>query len=104
MCSLEAEHAFNSYGALFLMAPGAYGAIPILSAWMANNSEPHYRRATAIALCTITTNAVIFLLWDHIYFSFDLFPIFQGGILSTWSFPTNEGPRFTKTTIMNLIL
>jgi len=80
---LKAEHTFTSYGALFLMAPGAYGAIPTLSAWVANNSEPHYRRATAIALCTIMTNA--------------------GGILSTWSFPTNEGPRFTKTTIMNLI-
>jgi len=26
-----------------------------------------------------------------------------GGILSTWSFPTKEGPHFRKTTIMNLV-
>jgi hypothetical protein len=54
-----------------------------MGAWMANNSEPHYRRATSIAFGIIATNI--------------------GGILSTWSFPTGEGPRFTKTTIMNLV-
>jgi MFS transporter, ACS family, DAL5 transporter family protein len=31
-------------------------------------------------------------------------PICKGGILSTWSFPTKDAPRFTKTTIMNLVL
>ena len=31
---------------------------PILSTWIANNSEPHYRRATSVALGFIATNAV----------------------------------------------
>lgn len=40
------------------MVPGAYAAAPILSAWMANNSEPYYRRATSVALGFIATNSV----------------------------------------------
>lgn len=31
---------------------------PILSTWIANNSEPHYRRATSVAMGFIATNAV----------------------------------------------
>jgi len=79
---LGAEHKFTSYGALYLMVPGVYASAPVLSAWMANNSEPYYRRATSVAIGFIATNS--------------------GGILSTWSFPTAEGPKFRKTTIMNL--
>jgi MFS family permease len=79
---LGAEQKFVSYGALYLMVPGAYASAPVLSAWMANNSEPHYRRATSVAIGFIATNS--------------------GGILSTWSFPSKEGPKFRKTTIMNL--
>ena len=36
--------------------------------------------------------------------SYSFFFFFQGGILSTWSFPSKEGPKFRKTTIMNIIL
>jgi len=79
---LGAKHKFVSYGALYLMVPGIYSTAPVLSAWMANNSEPYYRRATSVAIGFIATNA--------------------GGILSTWRFPTNEGPKFRKTTIMDL--
>ena len=32
------------------MAPGVYGACPVLSAWLANNSETHYQCATGVAL------------------------------------------------------
>jgi len=80
---LGAEHKFTSYGALYLMVPGVYATAPVLAAWMANNSEPHYRRATSVAIGFIATNS--------------------GGILSTWSFATKDGPKFRKTTILNLI-
>ncbi|KAF9564921.1 MFS general substrate transporter [Agrocybe pediades] len=79
---LKAKNKFVAYGALYLMVPGVYAPVPIITAWMSNNSEPHFRRATSIALGFIATNA--------------------GGILSTWRYPTKEGPRFRKTTIMNL--
>ncbi|KAF8883333.1 MFS general substrate transporter [Gymnopilus junonius] len=65
-----------------LMIPGIYAPVPVITAWMANNSEPHYRRATSVAFGFIATNS--------------------GGILSTWRYPTKEGPRFRNTTIMNL--
>ncbi|KAF8962023.1 MFS general substrate transporter [Flammula alnicola] len=77
-----AKDKFVAYGALYLMVPGVYATAPVLGAWMANNSEPYYRRATSIAFGFIATNS--------------------GGILSTWRFPTKEGPKFRKTTIMNL--
>ncbi|KAF8817607.1 MFS general substrate transporter [Phlegmacium glaucopus] len=80
---LSAEHRYTSYGALYLMVPGVYASKPVLAAWMANNSEPHYRRATSVALGFMATNS--------------------GGILSTWIYPSNQGPKFRKTTIINLV-
>ncbi|KAL5488440.1 hypothetical protein ACEPAI_6558 [Sanghuangporus weigelae] len=71
-----------SYGSLFLSVSGTYALPPILSAWMANNSEPHYRRATSVALGFVATNS--------------------GGILSTWMFPSNEAPRFRRATILDI--
>ena len=73
-----AENKFMSYGALYLMVPGVSGGIPVVAAWLANNSEPHYRRATNIAIilifhsavCPSTVSIVFFLLipflsgWD----------------------------------------
>ncbi|KAF7985053.1 hypothetical protein HWV62_8899 [Athelia sp. TMB] len=81
---LTSTNKHITYGSLYLTVPGVYAAAPIMSAWMANNSEPHYRRASSVAFGFIATNA--------------------GGILSTWSFPSKEAPRYTKTTIMNLTL
>ncbi|KLO13815.1 MFS general substrate transporter [Schizopora paradoxa] len=72
-----------AYGSLFMSVSGTYALPPVLSAWMANNSEPHYRRATSVALGFVATNA--------------------GGILSTWRFPKKEGPRFVNTTIMDIV-
>ena len=46
------------YGSLFLSVSGTYALPPVLSAWIANNSEPHYRRATSIALMFASTNIV----------------------------------------------
>ena len=42
------------------MAAGLSGIAPIISAWLANNSEPHYRRATSVALVVLAANAVCF--------------------------------------------
>ena len=42
------------------MVPGVYASAPVLAAWMANNSEPYYRRATGVALGFITANSVCF--------------------------------------------
>ncbi|XP_006461486.1 hypothetical protein AGABI2DRAFT_222276 [Agaricus bisporus var. bisporus H97] len=79
---LRTTDKFVAYGSLFLTVPGAYAIAPVLSAWMANNSEPYYRRASSVAFGFIATNS--------------------GGILSTWLFPTKEGPRFTQTTILDI--
>jgi hypothetical protein len=38
------------YAALFLQVIGVYSAIPFITTWGPNNAEPHYRRATGIAL------------------------------------------------------
>ena len=85
------------------MVPGVYAMAPVLSAWMANNSEPYYRRATSVALGFIATNSVSFAyIFSRTLSEHELRG--QGGILSTWRFPTKEGPKFTKTTIMNLVL
>ncbi|KZT42392.1 MFS general substrate transporter [Sistotremastrum suecicum HHB10207 ss-3] len=70
----------NDYGALFLQVVGAYTSAPTVSAWQANNFQPHYKRATAIAWAFILTNS--------------------GGILSTWIF--NDPPRYAKATKINL--
>ncbi|KAK7056659.1 hypothetical protein VNI00_002376 [Paramarasmius palmivorus] len=80
---LKAGTKFMAYGSLYMTVPGVYGCAPALVAWMANNSEPHYRRASSVAFAFIATNA--------------------GGITSTWLFPTKEGPKFVKTTILNLV-
>ncbi|EAU90005.1 hypothetical protein CC1G_05921 [Coprinopsis cinerea okayama7 len=73
---------WTRYGSFFLIVPGVFAASPIAAAWLSNNSEPYFRRASSIAFGFMATNF--------------------GGILSTWRFPTSEGPRFEKTTIMNM--
>ena len=55
---------------------GLSGAAPILSAWFANNSEPHYRRATSIALNLIFSTPVCFVVTYII--SSTHFPVFLG--------------------------
>jgi len=40
------------------MVPGIYGTMPTLYAWLANNSEPYYRRGMSIALGAIMANLV----------------------------------------------
>lgn len=65
------ETFHTKYFSLFLSIPGAFCAIPSLSAWMSNNSAPHTRRATATALGFVSANlggiTVIWMLgvWSH---------------------------------------
>ncbi|KAL0571337.1 hypothetical protein V5O48_010619 [Marasmius crinis-equi] len=80
---LTADTKLIRYGSLYLTVPGVYAAAPVIAAWMSNNSEPYYTRATSIAFGFIATNS--------------------GGITSTWLFPSKEGPKFTKTTIIDLV-
>ena len=70
----------TNYGALYLQIIGSFAAAPCLSTWNANNVQPHYRRATAIAIGFIATNS--------------------GGIVSTWLF--TDPPHFKKATRVNL--
>ncbi|KZV68747.1 MFS general substrate transporter [Peniophora sp. CONT] len=72
------KHA--DYGALFLQIIGVYTLAPCISTWNANNVQPHFRRATAIAWAFTATNT--------------------GGIVSTWIF--TDPPRFHIASSINL--
>ena len=45
------------------MVPGMFGIVPTLYAWLANNSEPYYRRAMSIAIGTVMANLVRILFF-----------------------------------------
>jgi MFS family permease len=78
---LSSDNRNTNYGALYLQIIGGYAAAPCLSTWNANNVQPHYRRATAIAIGFMASNI--------------------GGIVSTWLF--TDPPRFRKATRINLV-
>jgi hypothetical protein len=78
---LGSDNKNTNYGALYLQIVGSYAAAPCLSTWNANNVQPHYRRATAIAIGFIATNT--------------------GGIVSTWLF--TDPPHFQKASRINLV-
>jgi MFS family permease len=72
------------YGSLFLTVSGTNAIAPAIAAWVANNVAPHVRRATAIAVLSMLTNA--------------------GGILSTWLLGSlSPAPRYTSATISFLV-
>ncbi len=72
---LTSSSAKTQYGSLFLSIPGVYTSAPTLSTWNSTNSAPHVRRATAIAIGFMMTNA--------------------GGILSTWLLGSlSTAPRY----------
>ena len=102
-CLSVTERTFTLYGALYFIVPGVYGAIPVLAAWMSNNSEPYYRRAATVGLSLIFSTAVCYAV-KYIVGFLTFFPTFQGGVMSIWSFPSKEGPKYTKTTTICLIL
>lgn len=72
------KHA--DYGALFLQIIGTFTSAPCIGTLLANNVQPHYRRASAIAVTFLATNI--------------------GGIVSTWIFV--DPPRFHVASSVNL--
>jgi hypothetical protein len=80
MCFHIVAHDHRSrYLSLFFSICGVYLSAPSLSTWNANNTAPHTRRATAIAIGFIMTNS--------------------GGILATWLLGTlSPPPHYTLAT------
>jgi hypothetical protein len=78
--SLGSGHKESDYGALYLQIIGIYAIAPCLLTWHTNNVQPHYRRATAVAVGVTSINI--------------------GGIVSAWIFA--DAPRFHKGTCINL--
>ncbi|KAF9246327.1 major facilitator superfamily domain-containing protein [Melanogaster broomeanus] len=73
------------YASLFFSISGTYCTAPALTTWIANNSAPHVRRATAVAIAFIHTNA--------------------GGILATWLLGSlSPAPNYTKATVTFIIM
>jgi hypothetical protein len=61
------------YGSLFLSVPGAYGVSPSLSAWTSDNSAPHMRKATALALGSMVANSGgLFCVWASLFLPFSI--------------------------------
>lgn len=81
---LGSDDSHVRYGAIFLLVSGTYCAAPPLQTWVANNSAPHVRRATALAIFLIMTNS--------------------GGILATWLLGSlSPAPKYTNATITLLV-
>jgi len=70
----------TDYAALYLEIIGNYGSVPCLGTWLANNIQPHYHCATAVAIHSSASKI--------------------GGIVSPWFF--TDPPRFHKATSINL--
>lgn len=51
-----AEGSMTKYGGLIMLTCGCYSGVPPMFAWIANNSEGHYKRATGIALLVVFNN------------------------------------------------
>jgi hypothetical protein len=80
LISLASDNKRNDYGALYLQTIGSFTSATCLITWNTNNIQPHYRRATAVAISTAMGNI--------------------GGIVSSWIF--TGAPRFHKATCINL--
>ncbi|KAI9457921.1 major facilitator superfamily domain-containing protein [Boletus coccyginus] len=72
------------YASIFLSISGAYCAAPSLISWLANNSAPHVRRATAVGVTFITGQL--------------------GGILGTWLLGTLSPAPYTSAAITYIIM
>ncbi|KAI6028698.1 major facilitator superfamily domain-containing protein [Pisolithus orientalis] len=68
------------YASLFFSVTGAYASAPAAITWLANNSAPHIRRASSIAIGFVASNS--------------------GGILATWLLGSlSPAPEYTAATI-----
>ncbi|KAL4263473.1 MFS transporter superfamily protein [Pleurotus pulmonarius] len=81
---LRSHNTSVQYGSLFLTISGINAAAPAITSWIANNTTPHVRRASAIACACVMTNT--------------------GGILATWLLGSlSPPPRYTDATIVLLV-
>lgn len=71
------------YGSLFISLAGSYGAVPCLSAWMANNSEPYARKEVTLALGPSLSSL--------------------GGLVAVWIFAAARKPKYTLPTVISII-
>ena len=73
------------YISLFFSVTGAFCTVPAQNAWLTNNSAPHARRATAVAVAFIIAEL--------------------GGILSTWLLGSlSPPPNYTSATITFIVM
>ncbi|EJT96563.1 MFS general substrate transporter [Dacryopinax primogenitus] len=72
-----------SYLGVFFAVTGVYCTASSFCTWIPNNSGPHYKRASLLAMSLILTNV--------------------GGIASTWLFPTSAAPRYRGGIIAHLV-
>ncbi|KAF8434512.1 major facilitator superfamily domain-containing protein [Boletus edulis BED1] len=73
------------YVSLFFSVTGAFCTVPAQNAWLTNNSAPHTRRATAVAVAFIMAEL--------------------GGILSTWLLGfISPAPNYTTATIGLIVM
>ncbi|KAF8553827.1 MFS general substrate transporter [Imleria badia] len=73
------------YAAVFFSVTGAFCAVPAMTTWITNNSAPHTRRATAVAV-TFTMAEL-------------------GGILATWLLGSlSPAPYYTKASITFIVM
>ncbi|TFK69373.1 MFS general substrate transporter [Pluteus cervinus] len=78
-------HVHIQYLSLFFLIPGAYTMAPCLCTWLSNNSHPHTRRATSIALSFMCVNT--------------------GGVLATWLWGSlSKAPDYKSATIVMIVL
>lgn len=71
------------YTAQCLLVAGIYATAPSLLTWVPNNTATYGRRATAVAIVFVTSNAA--------------------GMVSTWLYPTKTAPRYLFATKFNLV-
>jgi predicted MFS family arabinose efflux permease len=68
------------YASLFFSVTGSFCLVPAMITWLTNNSAPHARRATAVALTTIMAEL--------------------GGIVATWLLGSlSPAPNYTSATV-----
>ncbi|KAI6116694.1 major facilitator superfamily domain-containing protein [Pisolithus croceorrhizus] len=73
------------YASLFFSVTGAYAGAPVALTWIANNSAPHYRRASGIAFVLVASSL--------------------GGILATWLLGfLSPAPKYTAATITFIVM
>ncbi|EKM76237.1 hypothetical protein AGABI1DRAFT_122806 [Agaricus bisporus var. burnettii JB137-S8] len=76
------DREYILYASLYPTISGTASINPLSVTWTSNNSEPHYRRATAIGLMGAFASS--------------------GGVLSTWTYPRSAAPKYQTTNTMNL--